>query len=120
MSNSISAREEKFSDWMNQTIPNIIDDEEYSIYERPGRFSLAVKHRFDKVKGNGTVRPALIKAILGQCVIVKAEWDYCAATIEYTAYCDKFEKLEDGLIPPVYVWHGIDSDDGIVVYPKKV
>ena len=45
-----------------------------------------------------------VKEILNQCIVVRAEVMYDRDCIEYTAICDQFDVLQDGMMTPYYNW----------------
>ena len=50
-------------------------------------------------------------AIMGRCIIVKAEANYAGPYIEYLAYSADFEEIEEGLRAPMYEWQITTTDD---------
>lgn len=48
--------------------------------------------------------PAMVRNIMGQCIILRAESRMEYHAIEYTAICPQFDLLPDGYLPPRYEW----------------
>lgn len=48
------------------------------------------------------LNPILVKAIMGQCIIVRAEDMYMGNVIEYMAISDHFDELQVGAEIPEY------------------
>lgn len=46
--------------------------------------------------------PKLVKKIMGDCIILKADFMYTDASVHYHAYSDSFEELSDGGVTPFY------------------
>ncbi len=46
--------------------------------------------------------PEKVRELMGQCIIVRAEYMLNSDRIEYTALCDKFEEVEKGHGAPNY------------------
>ena len=40
--------------------------------------------------------------MMASCVVVEAQAHYIPGAIEYTAFCDAFDEVEVGLVPPTY------------------
>ena len=49
-------------------------------------------------------QPDLVRKIMGECIIVRAERMYVHDAIEYDAFSDHFESLDEGLMAPEYEW----------------
>lgn len=45
-----------------------------------------------------------VMAIMGQCIIMRAESLGYADRMEYFAICEQFDEVEDGLLAPEYIW----------------
>ena len=60
----------------------------------------------------------LAREIMGQLIIVRAEFDYVTKQLEYTAHCPAFELLEPGQQAP---WYDIevDTDAGSITWKKQ-
>ena len=46
--------------------------------------------------------PKLVREIMGQCIILRAEALYATREIEYIAESDWFDRIEEGFIAPMY------------------
>lgn len=83
-----------------------------------GKFSIH-KELIDKAINNEVHRGDL-QSILANFLILRAEMDFCSNSIEYIAFSDLFEEVEEGCISPSYTLFiaeipavGIPIEDGI-------
>jgi len=60
--------------------------------------------------------PWLIKRIMSQCIILRAEFMYSSRSIEYQAISMLFDECQEACIAPEYVW----AVDGGYVYPERL
>jgi hypothetical protein len=56
--------------------------------------------------------PKAVMAIMGKCVIVRAEYLYLLDAVEYHALCEEFKEVPKGCVIPRYKCLIIDSDSG--------
>lgn len=47
--------------------------------------------------------PEEIKKVMGECVILRAEFMYASGHFEYVAISDLFEEVPEGCMPPEYL-----------------
>lgn len=63
------------------------------------------KHRVGKFRiPKRFIHDREAKIIFSKCVPVRAEYMFYGDYIEYVAYSDLFEEIEEGCEPPVYEW----------------
>ena len=59
----------------------------------------------------------VVKVIMGNVIVLRAEHDYTMKRINYVAQCDAFEELDAGAEPPDYDV-GFDPDTSEVTWSK--
>lgn len=69
---------------------------------RVGRFSLSDDFISDAASHITAEGDAEFFAIFRRCVVVRAECQYATRCIEYVAFCDQFDEVENGFSLPVY------------------
>ena len=57
--------------------------------------------------------PELVKRIMGDCIIVRAECNFATDYIEYVALSHWFDPVESGTIPPEYQITRVKQDKQI-------
>lgn len=61
---------------------------------RLGRFKLPLQAIDDE--------PAVVRIIMGQCIVLQAQYSFTSQQFEYVALCDDFLEVADASIPPEY------------------
>ncbi len=61
--------------------------------------------------------PDLVRRIMGECIIMRAEYLYERKSVVYTAMHDAFEPREQGSLAPVYE-PSYDQDDDTLTWTK--
>lgn len=56
--------------------------------------------------------PEFVRKVMGECIIVRAEYMYVYKAIEYQAISDRFDEIEEGQLLPVYIWKW-SEDEGL-------
>jgi hypothetical protein len=46
--------------------------------------------------------PAVVRSLMGRCIVVRAEMMFVSREIQYTALCDDFEVVSQMELPPDY------------------
>lgn len=78
-----------------------------SIKRRAGRFRIAASYLNE--------HPELVRSILRDCIVVRAEWQWAAQAIEYDALADFFPEVKEGVISEVVPMFRDDvAEDGTV------
>lgn len=75
-----------------------------------GKFSISD----ELVKQN----PEAVKKVMGQCVILRAEFIYSSRVFEYEAISDLFEEVDEGCISPEYLM-GLNSQGKVTANKIK-
>jgi hypothetical protein len=75
---------------------------------RKGKFSIQLEIIHEN--------PEIVRQIMGECIVIKAETDLFSESIDYQAYCDGFLPVEAGEVVPEYDV-GV-ADDGTIVWTK--
>ena len=55
-------------------------------------------------------RPEEVKKVMAQCIVTRAESEFCSAEIRYTAISNQFDDISFGDEIPYYTWYF--NDDG--------
>lgn len=79
---------------------------------RLGKFSIDVEVMND--------RPDVVKALMGQCIVLRAEHLLASNVVEYVAQCDEFDEAEPGLVVPTYNIEITETDTEMVLDWKRV
>lgn len=74
---------------------------DYELFNHVGRFRITQRKIYED--------PQTITKIMGQMVIVRAEMLFIAMAIEYQAYSRLFDRIEEGVAPPLYLLE-VDND----------
>jgi hypothetical protein len=61
--------------------------------------------------------PDLVRRIMGECIIMRAEYLYDRKCVTYTAIHDAFEEREQGTAAPIYE-PSYDQDDDKLTWTK--
>jgi hypothetical protein len=69
--------------------------------------------RFDIVVSMIEDNPAAVRAVMAQCIIVRAEMRWDRDLIRYDAVSEQFERVEPGRIAPEYTWKIEELDQGL-------
>lgn len=77
---------------------------------QPGRFELDWQLLVDQ--------PEKVRAVMGECLIVRCEARYVSRTLEFEAFSKRFRKCHAYSAPPTYQWEW--DDFGNVARAKEV
>lgn len=60
-----------------------------------------------------TAAPDVVRKVMGECIILRAEFRFTHNDIEYEAWCPAFEPSPLGAVPPIYDVVYSDETDSV-------